>query len=125
MSIVKARQLRRDQTEAERAIWQKLRELKTEGFHFRHQAPMGKYIADFACQHARIVIEIDGGQHALEDARVADAERTAWLRTRGYTVLRFWNNDVLSNLDGVMTILRAALPPPQTPPRASGGGAFD
>ncbi len=124
MSVERARKLRTNQTDAERVLWRKLRELKSEGFHFRHQAPMGEYIADFACHHARVVIEIDGGQRGATKQIERDTSRTEWLESRGYTVLRFWNNEVLQNLDGVMVSLRAALaelPPPHSPPRRGGG----
>ncbi len=70
---------------------------------------MGAYIADFACHHARIVIEGDGGQHAEALQAERDHQRTEWLISRGYRVLRFWNNDVLGNLDGVMITVREAL----------------
>ena len=80
------------------ANWQ----LKSCGFHFRRQAPIGNFIADFACHSANLIIECDGGQHAHDEAIVRDTERTAWLESQGYKVLRFWNNDVQANIDGVM-----------------------
>lgn len=104
-----ARRLRADQTEAERALWKELRRLKDDGFHFRRQAPIGRYVADFACHSAKIVIEVDGGQHGTNEGLAGDAKRTAWLERQGYGVVRFWNNDVLSNLDGVMRAIAERL----------------
>ncbi len=109
MANESARQLRSNQTDAERKLWSKLRELRTEGFHFRRQAPVGKYIADFACHSANIVIECDGGQHADGKIMAKDDERTAWLESQGYKVLRFWNNDILLNIAGVMQVIRNEL----------------
>jgi adenine-specific DNA-methyltransferase len=89
-----ARVLRRSPTDAERKLWWILRSLKPLGMHFRRQAPIGNYIADFAWHDGKLVIEVDGGQHA--QARQAyDVRRTAWLESQGYRVLRFWNIDVL------------------------------
>ncbi|RAU23655.1 endonuclease domain-containing protein [Paramagnetospirillum kuznetsovii] len=105
----RARWLRANQTDAERALWKCLRELKTVGFHFRRQAPIGPYIADFASHAARLIIEVDGGQHGLEDGVIADTRRTVWLEGQGYRVLRFWNSDVLGNMDGVMRVVRETL----------------
>jgi very-short-patch-repair endonuclease len=83
--------------------------LRTEGFHFRRQAPIGTFIADFACHSARLVIEVDGGQHGAARNAQADAERTVWLESQGYRVLRFWNFEVLGNIDGVMRVVRDTL----------------
>ncbi|HMM15189.1 MAG TPA: endonuclease domain-containing protein [Parvibaculum sp.] len=109
MANERARTLRRNQTEAERALWQKLRVLKAEGFHFRRQAPIGTYIADFACHSFKLVIEVDGGQHNEKSGLARDAERTAWLQGEGYRVLRFWNNEVLTNIEGVEETVRREL----------------
>ncbi|WP_334146972.1 endonuclease domain-containing protein [Hyphomicrobium sp.] len=103
----RARRLRRDKTEAERKLWRELRELNRQGFHFRQQAPIGPYIADFTDHGAKLVIELDGGQHGEPKAQKTDAARTRWLEKNGYRVLRFWNNDVLANTLSVMdTIVR-------------------
>ena len=100
-----ARKMRKEPTDAERLLWRRLRGRALGRLHFRRQTPIGPYIADFCCKSPRIVIELDGGQHA--DA--ADAFRDAWLAERDYKVLRFWNNEVLSNIEGVLeAILRAA-----------------
>ena len=93
-SIPKARYLRKQSTEAEKTLWRQLRNRELAGCKFRRQAPIGKYIVDFLCYEQKLVIEIDGGQH---QSRVeADSERTDWLETQGYRVVRFWNNQVLA-----------------------------
>ncbi len=114
-TISAARRLRRDATEAESLLWLYLRARRLRGFKFRRQAPIGQYIADFACFHPRLVVEVDGSQHTHEDER--DAARTAALVAQGYRVLRFWNNEVLSDVRTVVEAIEAALlpPPPPTP----------
>jgi len=82
-------------------------------YKFRRQHPIGRRIADFACPARKLVIELDGGQHA--DAVVADAARTTEIAAHGYRVIRFWNNDMLENLDGVMETIRRALEPTPFP----------
>lgn len=94
-----ARKLRRRSTDAETRLWYHLRDRRLLGFKFRRQEPRGRAVADFLCQQARLIVEVDGGQHA--ESRT-DSERTAFLNSAGYLVLRFWNNDVLSNTDGVL-----------------------
>jgi len=111
-------------TDAELKIWQRLRAHRFQGLSFRRQLPVGPYIVDFVCLEARLIIEIDGGQH--ESSQVLyDAKRDAWLRAEGFRILRFWNNDVLKNLDGVLErvaeALREPLPPSLTLPRKGGG----
>ena len=100
-----ARALRKRSTEAEKLLWSRLRGRRFEGIKFKRQVPIANYIVDFVALDLKIVIEVDGGQH---DARAAqDAERTRILEEWGYHVVRFWNNDVLSNTNGVIeTILR-------------------
>ncbi|MFO0992413.1 MAG: DUF559 domain-containing protein [Hyphomicrobiales bacterium] len=105
-----ARELRRNATPAERKLWQGLRLLRSEGFHFRRQVPLAGHIADFACYRARLVIELDGGQHNEGDGALRDAVRTERLNRHGYVVLRFWNYDVLKNTSAVMDQIRVALP---------------
>ena len=107
MASRNARALRANQTEAESRLWQRLRVRQLAGAKFRRQAPVGPYIADFICLAAKLIVEIDGGQHA--DNAEADAARTAWLEDQGFRVLRFWNNDVLDNTDGVLEEILAAL----------------
>jgi very-short-patch-repair endonuclease len=108
-----ARRLRRDQTDAERVLWFRLRDRRLNGLKFKRQVPIDKYVVVFLCTEARLIIELDGGQHAVRD----ETNRTAILESMGYLVLRFWNNDVLKNIDGVLEeILNAANRHPQEPP---------
>jgi len=116
MANERARQLRVGQTDAERELWRRLRVLKTDGFHFRRQVPIDHLIVDFACLSARLVIEVDGGQHNWEAGRHADEARDAHLHRHGFTVLRFWNNEVMGNPEGVME----SPPPPPLPARGRG-----
>jgi very-short-patch-repair endonuclease len=110
-----ARALRKRLTAQETKLWVKLRQLKALGFHFRRQAPIGPYIVDFAALAARIVIEIDGGQHAMPRGTRSDDERDVFLRSRSFRVLRYWNSDVDRNLSGVMEdILRHLKTPTPT-----------
>ena len=101
-----ARNMRRSPTTAEKKLWWHLHRLSVNGSQFRRQVRIGRYIADFASHKARLVVEVDGGQHA-ENA--ADAERTKFIEGQGYRVLRFWNNDVLGNIDGVLEVIQAAI----------------
>ncbi|NEY90520.1 endonuclease domain-containing protein [Tabrizicola oligotrophica] len=110
----KARRLRSEMTPQERRVWAQLRDFNHRlGLNFRRQAPVGRFIADFADFGRQLVIEVDGGQHGGAD----DAARDAWFQTQGFTILRFWNADVDGNLDGVMQVVLDALeacpPPPQ------------
>jgi very-short-patch-repair endonuclease len=100
MTITRARELRLSQTEVEKRLWYRIRGRQLETCKFRRQAVIGRYIVDFACFERQLVIELDGGQYAskIED----DSKRTAWLNSQGYTVLRFWNNDITENVDGVL-----------------------
>ena len=99
----RARQLRKNLTDAERVLWRKLRFWQIDGCKFRRQQPLGRYIVDFVCLEKRLVVEVDGGQHA-EDTNY-DTDRDAWLRNQSFTVLRFWNHDVLKNIEGVMNVI--------------------
>lgn len=98
----RARALRAAGTEAERRLWARLRNRQLNGVKFRRQHAIGGSIADFFCLQARLVIEVDGGQHGGPPECEADERRTQYLEDRGYTVLRFWNNEVLNNIDGVL-----------------------
>jgi len=100
--VKRARGLRRASTEASEALWQKLRTLQCGGAKFRRQAPIGLYIVDFASFEHRLVVEIDGGQHNMPQGRQHDLKRTAWLKSQGFRVLRFWNDQVLTNIEGVL-----------------------
>jgi very-short-patch-repair endonuclease len=125
MANQRARRLRSNQTDAEKKLWHHLRVLKGEGFHFRRQVPIDHLIVDFACYSARLVIEVDGGQHNWDDGVRTDRARDAHLRQQGFHVLRFWNNDVLSNPDGVEELIREMLMrgTPTPNPSPQGGGA--
>src|SRR5438132_6292177 len=101
----RARTLRQNMTEAERRVWQMLRSHQMQGYKFRRQVPIGRYIADFVCHEARVIVEIDGGQHDRSSPR--EAERCEFLRDEGYRILRFWNTEVLANFDGVHRTLAA------------------
>jgi len=118
----RARELRRDMTLAERRLWNILKLRQLDGFRFRRQFPIGPYIADFTCLEARLVVEVDGGQH-MEAAD--DGIRDAFLRREGFQVLRFWNNEVMANLEGVRALvaqgLAEACPHPGLPPQAEEG----
>lgn len=103
-----ARQLRRDQTDAERILWSRLRNSQLKGFKFRRQYPIGPFFADFFCQEAKLVIELDGSQHADQSDR--DEQRTKFLRDEGYVVLRFWNHQVISEIDEAMQLIADTLP---------------
>jgi very-short-patch-repair endonuclease len=102
----RARELRKRMTGAERKLWFALRDRRFARFKFRRQAPIGRFVADFICFERRLVIEVDGGQHADS---LSDLRRDRWFAANGYRVLRFWNNEVLKNLDGVMTLLADTL----------------
>jgi very-short-patch-repair endonuclease len=101
-----SRRLRVAQTDAEELLWQHLRNRQLSAHKFVRQEPIGSYVCDFVCRDQRLIIEADGGQHADS---LADMRRDRWLAAHGYRVLRFWNNDILTNLDGVLETIAAAL----------------
>jgi very-short-patch-repair endonuclease len=111
MAIERARKLRNAPTDAETRLWSYLRKRRTATSHFRRQVPTGAYVVDFCCHGEKIIIEVDGGQHGLAAEMVRDLERTKWLESRGYRVLRFWNNEVLQNLEGVVDLIENDLSP--------------
>ena len=104
--IAFARRLRRGATDAERRLWYRLRSRQIDGVKFVRQEPIGPYIVDFVCREQQLIVEVDGGQHATDKR---DAVRDVWLTNHGYRVLRFWNNDVLANTEGVLEAIAAAL----------------
>lgn len=109
-----ARKLRKEQTDAERRLWWNLRNRQLDGWKFRRQFPIGTYIVDFVCIDAKLIIELDGGQHS--ERREYDGQRTRELEKNGFVVLRFWNNDVLANCESVIEeILRMLRPTDGTP----------
>jgi very-short-patch-repair endonuclease len=117
-----ARELRKKMTDIERLLWSKLRGKQFSGFKFRKQAPIGRFIVDFVCFDRKVVVELDGGQHAVsvED----DKRRSEWLRSQGFRVLRFWNHEVVEDADMVMEAIWLALqmPPTLTLPHEGGRG---
>ena len=119
---VRARAMRSAPTEAERKLWWHLRHrLTLPRSHFQRQVLLGRYIVDFACHHLKLIIELDGGQHAKQNSR--DAMRTQFLELEGYRVLRFWNNEVLTNIDGVLELIQnSALATPTPAPPHKGEG---
>ena len=120
ISLDHAKALRTHQTDAENRLWYQLRAHRFMGLKFKRQKPVGRYIVDFMCAKQKLIIEIDGGQHTEE--LEYDQQRDAWLRSQGYTVLRFWNNDVMQHLEGVLEQIRNTLSP--TPSPASGRGEY-
>ncbi len=102
-----ARTLRKNPTEAERALWKQLRLRQVEGKKFRRQQPLGQYVVDFVCLEKKVIVELDGGQHS--DQVASDAERTAWLGAQGFQVLRFWNHEILKDIEAVKETIRHAL----------------
>jgi very-short-patch-repair endonuclease len=107
--LTTARRLRADATDAERRLWRELRRFALQGTHFRRQVPIGPYVVDFGCLHAKLLIEIDGSQHGFKKNIHKDEARTRWLNAEGYRVLRFWNNDISRNMKGVMEAIYAEL----------------
>jgi very-short-patch-repair endonuclease len=121
----RARALRADSTKAERIVWRAVRAHRLHGVHFRRQTPIGPYIVDFVWHTAKLIIELDGGQHFDDAYEARDARRDNFLRSKGFRVLRFSNHDVMTNLEGVWDVIAAAvgeaLPPPYPPPQAGEG----
>jgi very-short-patch-repair endonuclease len=99
----KARALRKNQTDAEIVFWKMVRAKRLNGLKFRRQHPIQPYIVDFVCPEKKLIIELDGGQHA--EANVYDEKRTTFLEAKGYNIIRFWNNEVLNNIEGVYEVL--------------------
>jgi len=125
VSIRAAKTLRSNMTDAERRLWYRLRAHRFGGHKFKRQVPVGPYVVDFACLSRGIVIEVDGGQHANS---LTDPVRDAYLRGKGFQVLRFWNNDVLGNTQGVLEMILSTLDPspgalcaPPSPPAGEKG----
>jgi len=104
-----ARQLRKNQTPQEQKLWNLLRNNRFHNLKFRRQYPVGKYIADFVCKEKKIIIEIDGGQHNMENNISNDNTRTEFLETKGYKVIRFWNNEIDTNIEGVWVKLEKVI----------------
>jgi very-short-patch-repair endonuclease len=115
MVTPRVKQLRVNMTDAERKLWRVLRS-RSIGPKFRRQVPLGPYVVDFACFESKLIVEVDGGQHA---GSVTDARRDRYFGERGYRILRFWNNDVLRNLEGVLTVIADSYPSPDAPLRGA------
>jgi very-short-patch-repair endonuclease len=120
--------MRANPTDAEQHLWYRLRRKQIGNARFRRQFPIGHFIVDFVCLPARLIVEVDGGHHDVQAA--ADDERTAWLEAEGFDVIRFWNNDVLGNTDGVVERILEAVnlrldSPPPTPSRTPRSAAAD
>ena len=113
MNVDKSRELRKNLTEGEQALWKHLRMRQIAGYKFRRQQPIGPYIGDFVSFEKRLIIEVDGGQHSQQVDY--DAERTAWLEAQGYQVLRFWNRQVLEEIEAVKTVILKVLEGGDTP----------
>ena len=107
LTVKRSRQLRKNSTDAERLIWRHLRNKRMMGVKFRREQPLGRYIVDFISFSNRLVIEIDGGQHARQKEK--DRIRDRFIRKAGFRILRFWNNEVLLNTEAVLEIIRRAL----------------
>jgi len=104
-----ARRLRENATSAEQRLWRGLDRVPLLRTHFRRQAPIGPYVVDFVCLREKLIIEVDGPSHSEPSAAEHDGERTLWLEREGYRVLRFWNQEVYENIDGVLDTIYAAL----------------
>ena len=112
--LTNAKSLRTNQTEAEQYLWYHLRACRFMDLKFKRQKPIGRYIVDFVCVEQQLIVELDGGQHA--EQLEYDQRRDAWLRGQGYTVLRFWNNEVMQQLEGVLEKIRLTLSAEPSPP---------
>jgi very-short-patch-repair endonuclease len=124
MTIAAARRLRANQTDVEKRLWSRLRDRGLLGLKFRRHVPLGDFVADFVCADHAVVVELDGGQHASSE--VTDDRRTVWLKSHGWRVIRFWNNEVNENIDGVLRAKACACgidldrPHPDPLPRGEG-----
>ncbi len=108
-----AKELRQHQTDAEQRLWYHLRAHRLMGLKFKRQKPVGRYIVDFICMEQKLIIELDGGQHASQEQY--DQQRDHWLREQDFAVMRFWNHDVMQRLDDVLEQIRLAVVPPSPP----------
>ena len=120
LNVDRARRMRTGQTDAEQKLWHRLRNRHLQGWKFRRQHEIDRYIADFACPDAGLVVELDGSQHG--EQRAYDGTRTRKLESMGYRVLRFWDNDVLTNIEGVLEVILEALASPAPHPGPLPGG---
>ena len=107
-----ARRLRRESTEAEKLLWSYLRRKSLFGFKFRRQEQIGDYIVDFVCYEKKLIIELDGGHHNRDEIKTNDDKRQKWLESQRFNVIRFWNNDVIKNIEGVLQKIKQNIPSP-------------
>lgn len=114
--------MRAEPTKAEKALWDVLRDYKRDGFRFRRQVPFDNYIVDFACHSAKLIIEVDGQTHSSDKEITYDVKRQAFLESRGYKVMRFWNEDIFKSLHQVIAEIETFLMPPTPNPSPRGGG---
>ncbi len=119
-----ARQLRRNETLAEKRLWQQLRNRQVEGFKFVRQAPVGPYIADFLCRELRLIVEVDGATHSPDFEITRDAARSSQLEKLGCRVIRFHNDEVMNGMEEVLTLIRDALHSPSPSPLRRNGAPF-
>lgn len=115
LSTKNAKLLRQNQTDAERILWNHLRAYRLDGFKFRRQQPIGPFIVDFVCFERKLIIEVDGGHHSLPNEAEYDNTRTEWLESQGFHVLRFWNNQVLKEIEPVQQAILNALEGSRSP----------
>lgn len=114
-----ARKLRNNLTDTEKVLWYYIKSRQVQNLKFRRQAPIGPYIVDFVCYSIKLIIELDGSQHRDKENMVRDQKRDDWLRKQGFKILRFWDNEILENINGVMEEILTYCPnqnPPLTPP---------
>ena len=125
--LATAKRLRENETAAESLLWKAMRRIPTIGTHFRRQAPIGPYVADFAALRARLIVEVDGPSHAEPEQIERDARRTRFLTAEGYRVIRFWNADIREDMDSVLDTIYVALygslEAGPRPPSPEGGGS--
>jgi very-short-patch-repair endonuclease len=120
-----AKELRKNSTDAEKLLWHYLRAKQTAGLKFRRQQPIENFIVDFVCFDKKLIVELDGSQHSEKENKEEDTKRDKWFVGRGYIVLRFWNDEVLRNIDGVWQEIYGCCHPPLTPPVEGGGKLVD
>ena len=118
-----ARRLRKDETLAEKRLWEQLRNRTLEGFKFVRQAPVGPFIADFLCRELNLIIEVDGATHSTASEIERDAARTNSLRRLGHSILRFQNDEIINGMDDVLTLIREAVARCPSPPPAQCAGS--
>jgi very-short-patch-repair endonuclease len=107
-----ARRLRKESTDAEKLLWRYLRRKSLFGLKFRRQEQIGNYIVDFVCYEKKLIIELDGGHHNQDETKINDKRRQKWLESQKFKVIRFWNSEVLKNINGVLQEIKTQIPSP-------------